>query len=155
MKLYLVRHATPLSKDEDPRRPLSGRGKIEAETIAAFLAGRGVEGVRSIFHSGKARAAETAGIVAGHLTPVVKPEEMDGLRPNDDPKCWIDRLAQRNEDMMLVGHLPNIERLLSLLVCAHADARIVEFPPAGAACLKRDDEGAWTIGWMIYPGILA
>ena len=37
MKLYLVRHATPVSADVDPERPLSDEGRAEAQRAASAL----------------------------------------------------------------------------------------------------------------------
>jgi phosphohistidine phosphatase len=155
MKLYLVRHATPKPAGEDPARPLSGKGIEEAGVIASFLM-RGTEGaVRRILHSGKRRARETAEIIADHLDLAGGVEETDGLRPNDNPAIWGDRCTVEDEDVMLVGHLPHLERLAAFLVCGETGGGIMRFAPASAACLARDDDGAWSIEWVITPGVLS
>jgi phosphohistidine phosphatase len=155
VRLYLVRHATPLSQEEDPARPLSRRGRKEAESVAAFIARR--EGVTAsrIFHSAKTRAMETAEIIAAHLNLIGNLQETDALKPNDDPAIWEERLAGWEEDVMLVGHLPHLDRLAALLICRNPDVGVIDFPPAGTACLARNDAGGWKIEWMVAPGILA
>ncbi len=108
-----------------------------------------------IFHSEKTRAAETAEILAAHLDCIGNLRESDALKPNDDPSVWEQRLAGWNEDVMLVGHLPHLDRLAALLICRNPDVTVIDFPPAGAACLARNEAGGWNIEWMVAPGILA
>ena len=43
MKLYLVQHGEAKSKAEDPRRPLTERGKEEVARVAAFAAGASLQ----------------------------------------------------------------------------------------------------------------
>ena len=81
--VILVRHGEALSKQEDPARPLSDRGRNRAETTARWLASIGLP-VGEIRHSGKARARETAEIVAAALDAGERVREAEGLAPNDD-----------------------------------------------------------------------
>ena len=37
MKIYLVQHAVAKSEDEDPNRPLTEAGILDAEKIGAFI----------------------------------------------------------------------------------------------------------------------
>jgi phosphohistidine phosphatase len=41
--------------------------------------------------------------------------EGDGLAPNDDPTTWVQRIASEPADLMLVGHLPHLGWLASVL----------------------------------------
>ena len=82
MLLYLVQHAESKSKQDDPERHLSEKGVREAEAVAAFLRPLGL-GVREIWNSGKARAAETAEILARVVKSDHGVRERDGLAPND------------------------------------------------------------------------
>jgi phosphohistidine phosphatase len=43
MNVYLVQHAEAMSKEVDPDRPLSERGRRDAEQVAAMAARMGVE----------------------------------------------------------------------------------------------------------------
>lgn len=109
--------------------------------------------VPEILHSGKLRATETAELLARCLNAVH--DAGPDLQPNDDPGLWSAHLAARNEDVMLVGHLPHLERLASLLLRGDADRRVVTFRNAGVVCLERDDANAWHLIWAFTPDLLA
>ena len=105
MKLYLMQHGKAQTKEENPDRPLTEQGKNDVARIAAFLARAGRE-LREIWHSGKRRAEETAGIVAKHLQLQEGGVAMQGLNPNDDIHPVVETLQQRTTSVMIVGHLP-------------------------------------------------
>jgi len=66
MKLYLMQHGKALSKEEDPERSLSPEGRSETTRMGDVLKEKGTP-VDVIWHSGKARAAETAEIIAAAI----------------------------------------------------------------------------------------
>lgn len=35
------------------------------------------------------------------------------------------------------------------------DEAVVTFKPGGVVCLERDDEGRWSLRWMVVPQILS
>ncbi|MCD6409121.1 MAG: phosphohistidine phosphatase SixA [Candidatus Verstraetearchaeota archaeon] len=149
MKLYLVQHGEAKREEEDPARPLTDRGREEAEKMAAYAARIGVR-VERIVHSGKLRALQTAEIMARHLKPVKGVEKADTLEPLADPKVWAERLKEVSEDLMLVGHLPHLSKLASLLLTGREDVEPVKFRMAGIVCLERD-EGKWRVQWVVKP----
>ncbi len=153
MTLYLVQHAHARPKEEDPQRSLSDKGLADIQNLAAFLGVRGIH-VSRILHSGKLRARQTAEALDEHLHPSDGISETDGLAPLDDPAVWAGRLADTNEDLMLVGHLPHLGKLAALLVTGNVDQPVVMFKPGGVVCLERDDEGRWSLRWMVVPEIL-
>jgi len=142
VRAYLVRHGEAKSENVDPERHLTSRGITEVTQIAK----EAVEqlGVRPdrIVHSGKARAAQTAEIWAGLVG--ADAAGTDGLSPNDDPANWAARLAAEDDDMMLVGHLPHLERLVGLLVTGDPDRAVAGFPAGGFVGLERAD-GGWNV----------
>ncbi len=154
MNLYLVRHGEPMSGKKDLKRPLSKRGISEIRMMAAFLTRRGVLRVKQIFHSSKLRARQTAETLAEKINPPNGVMEAEGLQPMDDPSAWAYRLAQTEDDTMLVGHLPFMARLASLLLCGKTDELAVDFPTGRAVCLKRDRSGSWSLQWAISPSLL-
>lgn len=156
MKLYLVRHATAKAESEDPQKSLSDIGKHEIETTAGFAAGHGMNGVHKIFHSGKTRAEQTAGILAKYVKPEAGVEKSDGLQPLDKPSVWAKRLDlnKYDGDIVLVGHLPYMANLASLLLCHNPEGGFIEFQAAAIACLEKDDDGKWALEWVISPGSL-
>ncbi|NIP41736.1 MAG: phosphohistidine phosphatase SixA [candidate division Zixibacteria bacterium] len=153
MRFYIVRHAQAKSKEEDPERPLTEIGRQEIKQTGSLAAEREMKNVTKIFHSGKARAKETAELLAEHTNPDIKPEEAQGLQPKDDPKHWVDRLKNGEfaGDVAVVGHLPHVARLATHLLCKNADEDF--FDPHGASifCLEQDEDKKWLLKWMITP----
>ena len=66
MKLYLVQHGEAKSEAEDPERSLTSRGEEETRQISNAAKRLGIRPSR-IYHSGKRRAEQTAGIIAKAL----------------------------------------------------------------------------------------
>jgi phosphohistidine phosphatase len=148
MALFLVQHGKNLPKDIDPEKGLSNEGKNEVETIAARAKEYGVS-VSAIRHSGKKRARETAEIFSGFLKPRAGVDEMKGLAPLDDV-TKVDLKA--DENLMLVGHLPFMEKLASYLITASPDRPpVVKFQNGGILCLDRDAQtDSWYIKWTLW-----
>ena len=153
MNLYLVQHGKARAKDEDAERPLTLQGRAEIERIAEFTARHSTMNLTSIYHSGKLRAQQTADIFGEHLTPD-SVESTAGLKPNDDPAKWAEQLAERTGGVMLVGHLPNLNKLASLLLCGNAEANVIGFTNGGVVALRRD-EGTWSVQWILIPQIIS
>ena len=148
MELYLVQHGEAASKDVDPARPLTARGRDEVERVAHAAHAAGIH-VARVYHSGKRRAEQTAEMIAGAFG--VASEALDGLAPNDDPAAVAGALDQLRMPAMLVGHLPHLSRLCGLLVTGDAATEIVRFRMGGIVCLGRDDSGGWRVSWMLTP----
>ncbi len=153
MHLYLVQHAQAQPKEEDSQRPLSDQGRADIQKVASFLGDRGIP-VSRIIHSGKLRARQTAGALAERLKATGSVSETDGLAPLDDPTVWAGRLADTDEDLMLVGHLPHMSKLAALLLTDNAEQPVIRFQMGGVVCLERDEENHWSLRWMVVPEIL-
>lgn len=154
MKLYLVQHGLSKPEEEDPERKLTDQGKAETEKIALYAAKKTGMKVSIIYHSGKARAKETSEILAEHLKPEKGVEVTKHLAPMDDPSIWGEKLKEIKEDIMLTGHLPYMNRLVSLLLCGDSEKKTVSFKYSGIVCLEREDNGNWSLEWMIVPEIV-
>jgi phosphohistidine phosphatase len=154
MLIYLVQHADAKKEEEDPARPLSERGMKDIEKVASYVSQLGVK-IHKIFHSNKLRAKQTAEILTAILKPDKGMSEVNGLAPLDDPNIWATRLKDVPDDIILVGHLPHLARLSSLLLCGNADKNTVSFRMAGIVCLKMDELGVWSLQWMLTPEIIA
>jgi phosphohistidine phosphatase len=153
MKLYLVQHGEACPKDVDPDRPLTDRGRMDIERLAEFLGRAGVE-VERVIHSGKLRAAQTADLLAAVVAPLVELEVNGQIHPNDDPRSIDWEKETGGRDAMLVGHLPFMARLVSLLLAANTDKPIAAYRPGSVVCLESDAEGHWQINWMVRPELL-
>jgi phosphohistidine phosphatase len=153
MEIFLVQHGLAKSKEEDPARPLTAVGRDEVERVARASAAAGVRPA-SIFHSGKVRAQQTAEIFASHMKPANGVHSMEGLDPMDEPQRARKRVEQADAPLMLVGHLPHLSRLASLLLADSPDREIVVFRNAGVVCLERQ-ERHFAIRWVLSPDLLA
>ena len=150
MRVYLVQHGEAKREEEDPARPLTERGRREVEAVARFLSEVGVR-VDRILHSGKLRAAQTAEILGRHLKPAGGVEEAEGLEPLADPGAWARRLGEAGEELMLVGHLPHLARLASLLTAGRNDVEVMKFRYGAVACLEKAEGNRWSILWIVRP----
>ncbi|HEU5261100.1 MAG TPA: phosphohistidine phosphatase SixA [Gemmatimonadales bacterium] len=150
--LYLVQHGEAKPETEDPARPLTERGRGDVESVARAAARAEVRLAR-VAHSGKLRARETAEIIAAALSPPRGVVQLAGLAPMDDPAIAQRAVAELTEPTMLVGHLPHLSRLASLLLVGDPARDIVAFRMGGIVCLG-NDEGRWRVGWMLTPELV-
>jgi phosphohistidine phosphatase len=156
MRLYLVQHGEAVPAEDDPDRPLSDKGRQDVQRLASLIARAGV-GVRRVLHSPKPRARDTAVLLAQVLGPGgVVEETPQGLAPMDDPGILAGAIAGWEDDdqVMIVGHLPHMGRLLSRLVASDDEAQVAAFTPGSVACLERAGDGGWAIVWMAGPGLI-
>jgi phosphohistidine phosphatase len=153
MKIYLVQHGEPVSKDVDPARPLSDKGRRDVEKVGAFLKGANVK-VAVILQSGKRRAAQTAEILNGKIGAGRGVVEKAGLAPNDPVDPLRDEFVETEEDVMIVGHLPFLGKLATTLMGGGEEQRFVGFKQGGVVCLEKGEAGNWQLGWMIIPELL-
>ena len=152
MALYLVQHGISLPKTEDPEQGLSETGMSEVRLIAEVARNYRVQ-VATIKHSGKKRACQTAEIFAELLTPDDGMAQLDGLKPLDDVTALAPTLSS-DANIMLIGHLPFMEKLVAFLITGVADKRIFKFQNGGIICLDQDpEERAWFIKWTLMPKI--
>ena len=153
MRLYLVRHGEAKSAEEDPARSLTDRGRRDVEKVAAFLRPLGLC-VSAVWHSGKARAIQTAEILAAALAPPAPLLRREGLAPTDPVEPVAEEIAGLFGDLMIVGHMPFVGRLASLLVIGRDVPEVAAFRAGGALCLEGGGQEPWRVGWMIVPDIL-
>lgn len=153
MKLYLVQHGEACSKDVDPERPLTDQGREDIERLAEFLGQVGIE-VERVIHSGKLRAAQTADLLAKAVAPLVELETNDRINPKDDPGAIDWKEETGGADTLVVGHLPFMARLVSLLVVEDQDRLVADYQPGSVVCLECNSDGHWQLNWMIRPELL-
>lgn len=153
MRLYLMQHGKAESGDTDAQKTLTEEGRWEVERVAAFLARTAPTKQGQVLHSGKTRARQTAEILAA-MDPNLTVKEAPDLAPLDDAAIWAERAAELSEAVALVGHLPHLSRLASLLLAGDADRPVVSFSNGGMVCLERSTEGDWTLRWSVVPWLL-
>jgi phosphohistidine phosphatase len=150
MHVYLVQHAEAKSKEQDPDRPLTSQGRRDAETVAVLAARLGVE-VSQIRHSGKTRARQTAEIMGEALSPVGGVVAVAGLGPLDEVEP-VSRDLAADGPVMLVGHLPFMERLAGYMLTGDAERPVVEFNKGGMVNLVRKGI-IWRVQWIVTPDV--
>ncbi|MFH1279146.1 MAG: histidine phosphatase family protein [Candidatus Eisenbacteria bacterium] len=144
--VVLMRHGHALPSEADPERGLSERGRREAGAVADRLAADGVR-VELVFHSGKKRAFETAGVLSRTIASGVPPLRRTGLEPHDDVSDIAGDLASTDVDTAVVGHIPHLEYLLARLLRRRP---VQTFGTGNAARLRREGS-VWTLAGFYAP----
>jgi phosphohistidine phosphatase len=73
---------------------------------------------------------------------------MAGLAPDDEPQAAAGALAGSADALMLVGHLPHLARLASLLLGGGREP--VRLEPGTALGFTGGADG-WVLDWMVSP----
>lgn len=150
MRLYLMRHGkaekkSPTGRDED--RPLQPRGERQSKWMAqTMLAAAPIDRPTLLLHSPAVRAVATAAILHEALRCERRVEPLLSLgHPADDVLDLIAEVARHDAGggaVVLIGHNPQMEILLTSLVTGLADeasemrtgeAALMEIPPGAAA----------------------
>ncbi len=152
MQLYLVQHGEALTKDIDPDRALSEAGRKDVQRLASFLAGK--VRVARVLHSGKTRARQTAEMLATSVAPDLKVEQFGGLSPNDPVESFVQHVEKWSEDLLVVGHLPFMAKLVARLAACSEERGIVAYRPGSIVCLETGQGPDWQVQWMIRPELL-
>jgi phosphohistidine phosphatase len=153
MQIYLVQHGAAKSEAEDPQRRLTPEGAKTVERMAEYLSALRLH-IDCIEHSNKERARQTAEIMAARLHPLEGTRQVTGLAPNDDVGPMRERLQNESGNLMIVGHLPHLSRLLSVLLGVQPERTLVGFQMGGVVHLKRDQNGDWCLRWILVPELL-
>ena len=157
MKLYLVLHAQaePVTTPEkDAARKIVDIGHADVAKVGEFAISIEPKKVAAIYHAHTVRARETAAGFAKHYQSEQGVIEADGLLPDDDIAAWLARANKSEEDFMLVGHMLNLRRVAGELLAGDPAMHLVRFKAGGIACLERDDDGKWGVGWMVTPSMV-
>ena len=155
MALFLVQHGVSALKDIDPEKGLSDFGREETNRIAQVAKAYTIP-VKKIVHSGTKRAEQTAGIFHETLALDTPMEKISGIKPMDDVQSFAVTIKPK-ENLMVVGHMPFMERLLSFLTTGTENCRVFKFQNSGIVCLDMEtgenNEADWFIKWALNPHI--
>lgn len=146
--VYFIQHGIALTSAEDENRPLSNVGIDEVRRVAERLRNRGIE-ISKVYHSGKLRAQQTAEIFAQTFQPD-EFLELGGMGPNDEAHLLVDQLSE--DKALYVGHLPNIQKVVSTLIAGNEHAETISFKNAAVACVEMDGQGS-VLKWFITPDL--
>jgi phosphohistidine phosphatase len=154
MDLYLMQHGEAMAEADDPTRPLTAAGRATVEQVAARAKATGVR-IQRCLHSGKLRAEQTAQVLADAVAGG-QVESRDGLAPKDPVApvaAWLERSA--DESLAVVGHLPFLDRLASLLIADDEGAQVIRFQMGGLVKLvPKQDRAGFAVAWVLAPEIL-
>lgn len=151
MKIYLAQHGETFTKEENAARPLTENGKKEITDVASFVTKSRQFALNKIYYSPKKRAEQTANIFGQFLQPEEWLEENEDLTPLADPSIWYEKIRTLKDDIMLIGHLPHLQKLASLLISGTEDNKTVDFQMGGVVCITRDDENKYAVKWAVIP----
>ena len=144
MFVYLAHHGDAVNPGADPQRPLSRLGRDQVDTLSNLAAGRRVR-PDAIWHSGKLRARQTAEIYWRACNPLAEFSAARWMQP-DDPLRVADVLQVETRDVMLVGHIPHLDRLFRRLL---DDAPATgSFPLNGLVAVEWTGTG-WVERWRL------
>jgi phosphohistidine phosphatase len=156
MEIYILRHGVAVERGapgykKDSDRPLTKEGEDKMHQIAKAILGMELK-FDLILSSPYVRAAKTAQIVARELGADVT--FTDALLPDGKP---LDLIAEINDEkpqrLLLVGHEPDLSRLVSVLVTGGGDASI-ELKKGGLCKLTSDKltfRQCATLNWLLTP----
>jgi phosphohistidine phosphatase len=160
MKLYLLRHADAAERDpalypDDSLRPLTTSGHKKMLKIASTFTRMGVS-VGLILCSPFLRARQTAVIARKYLG--LKKDRLvltDHLAPTGNAGQLINEIKMKfpGDDLMLVGHEPDLSEFASLLLTGKSSVSI-NLKKGGVCCLSVDELVAGrcaTLEWLLNP----
>jgi len=150
MRLFLIQHGISLPQEKDPERSLSSEGREQTQKTAQFLKAKNIS-FDCMWHSTKLRAIQTAQIILDHI-PCSEVKERNDLNPLDPVKGFPEEITSLNRDLMIVGHLPLLQRLASLLLSGSEDNPMISFKNSGVVCLEYVDN--WKVNWLVTPDLL-
>ena len=161
MRIYLMRHGQAVLPDENPQRPLSVEGEKQVKSVAQFLKGKEPIAIGEIWHSAKLRAKQTAEIFSKELKLAAPSKQISGIEPDDDVSLMVGELAKRIHPVLIVGHMPYLGLLASLLVSGRAATKAFQFEESAIACLALNSvrggtgpqDKSWALQWMVSPNL--
>lgn len=157
MQLYCVRHGHAQSTSDEAASEwgpgLSEAGRLEVSKMATFLAENHVV-VSHLMHSELSRAQQTAEILAETVTKAPVMESSAWLTENGPIYSLVDQIQGWADDTMLVGHMPAMSELVSLLVTGQPQTPLLRLPPATVVCLQNDEQRRWVINWVLRPDMI-
>lgn len=160
MNLYLMRHAHALDVGEagikrDRDRPLSPKGTGIAREVAHFFR-RHTIALDLIATSPLLRAHQTADIMARELGGIPV-ETCPGMAPAELPEDMVNWLHHCPFDsVMLVGHMPDLSDLASLLISRQPPVSLT-FKKAAVCRITFDHRpaaGHGTLEWLVPPSLI-
>ena len=159
--LYLVRHAIagardPVKYPDDERRPLTREGMQQFSRAARGIGALAGE-VDCLLTSPLLRAVQTATILR-EVAGLPVPRQEPALSPERGSHGVLALLAATQaRAMVIVGHEPDLGRLLSACVTGRDDGLRVRIRKGAVACVSFDRKlaaGRGQLEWLLQPKAL-
>lgn len=159
MDFYLMRHAEAVPGEPDGQRPLSPRGTLTARRVGQFLHAHESFAPTRVFTSSLVRARETASFFLEGLGRTLPLATRSGLEPEADPEiAYEEILCRLEEPVLLVGHNPHLEALVSRILAGSYVAASVDFQKGSILALERFGGSKtgwhWSVRWLLAPELL-
>jgi phosphohistidine phosphatase len=126
MQLYLMQHGQAVPETENPEQPLSKEGVAQVQTSAAAMKKLGIS-PDLIVCSPKKRSRQSAALVAeGVNYPYSDILETEAVKPAASADDTVSFLRQNpaGTSTLIVGHLPSLTRIASLLLGGDTPMRL-------------------------------
>jgi phosphohistidine phosphatase len=160
VNLFLLRHGLAAERGapgftNDAGRPLTPKGRRQLRKISAALKQMDLQ-LDLIFSSPFLRAKQTAEIVAAGLKLKKRLKFSNALAPGGNAAILfrqLERMKPLPENLLLVGHEPDLSRLISLLVTGRTDAGFA-LKKGGLCKLEVEKLHAGkcaTLAWLLTP----
>jgi phosphohistidine phosphatase len=161
MTFYVVRHG--IAEDaapggDDGARRLTPEGRRKMRGVVRGLRILGVE-PDVLLTSPLVRAKETADVLIGGLRSAPEPRTLEALTPDSSPEDTLKALRQfaRSQQVMVVGHEPNLSSLLALLLTGSPDGVPIELKKGACAAVEVtafEPRGGGVLHWLLPPRTL-
>ena len=164
MQLFLLRHGLAVEPGapgltHDSERPLTPEGRRKVRRLTRALARLEVQ-PEVILTSPYVRARQTAELVAAGLKLAKRLRVCEPLAGGGNPKQLIAEIKRRHgraKSVMLVGHEPDLGRLVSLLVTGQPDGAWIRMKKGGLCLLEAETLRAGrcaVLHWLAPPRLL-
>jgi phosphohistidine phosphatase len=157
MNLYILRHASAGTRRENPlvdvKRPLDKEGKQQCILVGSYLNALKVQ-FDLIASSPLKRALQTASLVGTEVGYDSKIQVTEALSPGATVAAFQQYIAglSRHENVLIVGHNPNLPQFLGSLVVSPGRASIRMRKGAIARVDLTRRPGV--LNWLVDPRIL-
>jgi phosphohistidine phosphatase len=160
MELYLLRHGLAVERgtpgfEDDAARPLTPKGRRQLRKISAAIK-KMERDFDLILSSPFLRSKQTAEIVAAGLKRSRRLKFSNALAPGGQASILLRQLERHRpapKKILLVGHEPDLSRLVSLLVTGGLTLQL-ELKKAGLCKLEVEALRAGqcaTLAWLLTP----
>lgn len=160
MNLYLMRHGLAVERgtrgyDSDHERPLTSKGERKVRRVAEALVKMEVS-FDAIFSSPLLRSRQTADLLSNEMNSQGDVQLTEHLSPSGSTKALVallQRLSGSPQDILLVGHEPDLGQLAAWLLTGGDNVSLV-FKKGGVAKLAVDRlriGRCATLEWLLTP----